>query len=67
MGKVKETPRYNVISMRVSDEEQKDLQCIASLDGVSISEMMRRAIETYAHCQELVRDPLPAGPLGNRG
>ena len=48
MGKYKETPRYNVVSMRVSDEERKALQTIASYNELSISDMMRQAMELFA-------------------
>jgi hypothetical protein len=45
MPKYKETPRYNVISMRVSDDERKSLQKLASQNALSISEMMRMAMQ----------------------
>ena len=47
MGKYKETPRYNVISMRVNDNERRALQVIASNNALSISEMMRHAMERF--------------------
>jgi glycerate-2-kinase len=48
MGKYKDTPRYNVISMRVSDVERKELQHIASRNAFSISDMMRQAMDIYS-------------------
>ncbi len=45
MKKTKVTPRYNVISMRVSDKERQVLQKIALRKKLSISEMMRQAME----------------------
>ena len=57
MGKYKETPRYNVISMRVSDVERKELQHIASRHALSISDMMRKAMDIYARYHE----PIAAG------
>lgn len=48
MGKYKDTPRYNVISMRVSDVERKELQHIASRNALSISDMMRQAMDIYS-------------------
>ena len=47
MGKYKDTPRYNVISMRVSDHERKELEHIASRHALSISDMMRQAMDIY--------------------
>ena len=48
MGKYKDTPRYNVISMRVSGVERKELQHIASRNAISISVMMRQAMYVYS-------------------
>lgn len=48
MAKYKETPRYNVISMRVSDDERKALQALALHQSLSISKMMRQAMEQFA-------------------
>jgi predicted transcriptional regulator len=48
MGKYKDTPRYNVISMRVSDGERKELQHIASRNAISISDIMRQAMDVYS-------------------
>jgi predicted transcriptional regulator len=52
MGKYKETPRYNVISMRVSDLERKELQHIASRHALSMSDMMRQAIDIFTRYHE---------------
>jgi predicted transcriptional regulator len=57
MGKYKDTPRYNVVSMRVSDGERKELQHIASQHSLSISEMMRQAMDIYTRYHE----PIAAG------
>lgn len=54
MGKYKETPRYNVISMRISDVERRELQHIASRNSLSMSDMMRQAMEVYSRCHEPV-------------
>ena len=45
MPRYKETPRYNVISMRVSDDERKSLQQFATQNALSISDMMRMAMQ----------------------
>jgi hypothetical protein len=52
MGKTKEVPRYKVVSMRVSDEEQKSLQELASELSINISDMMRSALHLYARSRE---------------
>lgn len=52
MGKYKDTPRYNVISMRVSDVERNELQHIASTQSISMSDMMRQAIDIYTRDHE---------------
>ena len=54
MGKYKETPRYNVISMRVSDDERKELQNIASQYSIIISDMMRKAMDVYTRYHDPV-------------
>ncbi len=54
MGKYKETPRYNVISMRVSDSERQALKAIAQQNAVSISEMMRYAMERFTTVNRMV-------------
>jgi hypothetical protein len=57
MGKYKDEPRYNVISMRVSDVEMGELQHIASHHSLSISDVMRRVIDVYTRRLE----PVDAG------
>ncbi|MFA7061945.1 MAG: hypothetical protein WC156_14150 [Pedobacter sp.] len=49
MGKTKVTPRYNVVSMRVSEKERQVLQNIALCKKLSISEMMRQAMERLSN------------------
>lgn len=56
MGKYKDTPRYNVISMRVSDVEHKELLHIASRHDLSISKMMRQAMDIFTR----YHDPIVA-------
>jgi hypothetical protein len=51
MGNDKNTPRYNVISMRISDVERKELLLIASRNSLSISDMMRQAMGVFSQCQ----------------
>jgi predicted DNA-binding protein len=42
---MKENPRYNVISLRLSDEEMDFLQEITKRDNKCISEIVREALE----------------------
>jgi predicted DNA-binding protein len=45
MGRMRENPRYNVISMRISDEERETLEQIMDTTKKSISDIMREAME----------------------
>jgi predicted transcriptional regulator len=47
MDKTNETPRYSVVSMRVSDAERHAIQQIALQKKLSISKMMRQALEQF--------------------
>jgi antitoxin component of RelBE/YafQ-DinJ toxin-antitoxin module len=44
MGKTIENPRYNVISVRVTDEVKKGIDDICERHGFSIAEIMSDAI-----------------------
>ncbi len=44
MGAMKQHPRYNVVSMRVSDEEKELLHQIVRVTRKSISDIMREAL-----------------------
>ena len=48
MGRMRENPRYNVISMRISDEERETLQEIMEHSHKSVSDIMREAMELLA-------------------
>jgi hypothetical protein len=48
MGKYKECPKYNVISMRISDEEKLALEEMTRLSSMSISTLMREAMLLYS-------------------
>lgn len=54
MGLMKENPRYNVVSLRISDEEKVALDEVARSLNRSISEVMREAME-------LLQDKLARG------
>ena len=45
MGKWKKDPKYNVISIRVSDEEKSALEEITRLSSKSISVLLREAMQ----------------------
>ena len=45
MGRMRENPRYNVISMRISDAERETLEAIMDTTKKSISDIMREAME----------------------
>lgn len=48
MGRMRENPRYNVISMRISDEEREHLDELMDKTQLSISDIMREAMEYFA-------------------
>jgi len=48
MGRMRENPRYNVISMRISDEERDRLLQIMEATHKSVSDIMREAMEIFA-------------------
>lgn len=45
MGSMKESPRYNVVSLRISDEEREALDDFVRQTRRSVSELMREAME----------------------
>ncbi|HBA73217.1 MAG: hypothetical protein A2X82_07470 [Geobacteraceae bacterium GWC2_55_20] len=51
MAKTKVTPRSNIISMRVSEKERQILKKLASRHKLSISDMMRHAMESFTNNQ----------------
>jgi hypothetical protein len=44
MGKMRENPRYNVVSMRISDDERIELENLMTLTDKSVSGIMREAM-----------------------
>jgi hypothetical protein len=52
MGKVSRNPRYNVISIRVSEEERKNLNAIIGRNYKSVSDFMRQALVCYVSRDE---------------
>lgn len=56
MGRMRENPRYNVISMRISDAERETLEQIMDTTKKSVSDIMREAMELVkqrAHAAEM--------------
>lgn len=53
MGRMRENPRYNVISMRVSDEERDHLENLMKTTHKSVSDIMREAMEYFSSQHEL--------------
>ncbi|RNC68494.1 MAG: ribbon-helix-helix protein, CopG family [Desulfuromonadales bacterium] len=51
MGRYKEDPRYNVISLRMTDEERAMLEELVRCNGTNISDLMRAAL--FAHAESL--------------
>ncbi|KAF0221387.1 MAG: CopG/DNA-binding domain-containing [Geobacteraceae bacterium] len=49
MGRMRENPRYNVVSMRISDEEKETLELIMNVTHKSVSDIMREAMELLKH------------------
>ena len=47
MGKSSLNPRYNVISMRISEKERRHLNTLIELKRKSVSGIMREALEHY--------------------
>lgn len=45
MGRMRENPKYNVISMRISDEEREMLEQIMLTTNKSVSDIMRDAMD----------------------
>jgi len=48
MARMKENPRYNVISLRISEEERRELEHLMKKTHKNISHIMREAIEFFA-------------------
>ncbi len=47
MGKYKDQPKYNVVSIRVSDEEKAFFDEMIKRERTNISNLMREAIRCY--------------------
>ncbi|MBI5483256.1 MAG: ribbon-helix-helix protein, CopG family [Deltaproteobacteria bacterium] len=57
MGRMRENPRYNVISMRISDEERSHLESLMNKTHKSVSDVMREAMDYFtAHYDQGAMD-----------
>ena len=56
MARMKENPRYNVISLRLSDDEMDFLQEITRRDNKCISEIVREALNQARKLLTNLRD-----------
>lgn len=48
MGKYKECPKYNIISMRVTDEEKSNIEELKLITHKSVSMLLREAMNFYS-------------------
>jgi Ribbon-helix-helix protein, copG family len=56
MGNFKEQPRYNVVSIRVNDEEKALLDGMTRKDRTSLSSLMRETLLMYLCRPETFRE-----------
>lgn len=61
MGKMTENPRYNVVSLRISDEERQDIRAVEEQTRKSVSQILREALSLYR------RATSPASPCAACG
>ncbi len=52
MARIKEKPLYNIISMRISEGERRQLLALVNTTHQSVSDLMREAIKYFAASQE---------------
>lgn len=48
MGRMRANPRYNVVSMRISDDERRHLESLVEHTHKSVSDLMREAMNLIA-------------------
>jgi hypothetical protein len=63
MGRIKEFPRNNVVSMRITDDELRRVENLMENTHKSLSNIMREAIEYFAVNQEKKVRNLHGGAL----
>lgn len=52
MAKSKKHPRYNVVSVRVSDEERELLEKLSAEENKKVSDLIREALHSMAPVPE---------------
>lgn len=57
MGAIKGTPRYNVVSLRISNEEREVLDDFARQTSRNVSQLMREAMELLLHRMDGCESP----------
>jgi len=57
MGSMKESPRYNVVSLRISDAEREVLEAFARQTSRNVSQLMREAMELLMHKMDGCESP----------
>ena len=55
MAIMKETPRYNVVSVRITDEEKKTLEEATRLSKKTVASIIREALRQLTHQNEAFR------------
>lgn len=60
MGRMKASPRYNVVSIRINGEELRHLENLMEKTHKSVSSVMREAIEFFAASHDLTKAGSPA-------
>ena len=54
MAKIKDNPRNNVVSLRVTDQEKAALDEVIKRTRMSVSKIMREAIQIYSRDSRLL-------------
>ena len=54
MARIKESPLHNIVSMRINDQERRQIQLLMKKTHKTVSDLMREAIVYFAanHNQE---------------
>ncbi len=58
---MKKPPKYNVVSLRINDDEKRALQQVSRVTRKSVSQVMREAMLQYWHHVGVVSKPTDAG------
>ena len=58
---MKKNPKYNVVSLRINDDEKRALQQVSRVTRKSVSQVMREAMLEYWYHVGIVSRPLDPG------